>query len=58
MKYELTKEDVELVNKALDSLKAGYGIMAIISDPQKMAIAQRVEQIKQKLQPNEDEATN
>ena len=53
MKVELSKEDVVLINEALDKLNNSGVLDSLMSSAQRLAIDQRVNQIKEKLENNE-----
>ena len=57
-KIDLNEEDIKLIVTALEGIEERGVLASLISESKALAIAQRVEQLKKKLQPNEDENTN
>lgn len=51
----LTERDLTLIHSALDKLVEWQIFQNTISEPQRLAIAQRVEQVKEKLLKDEDQ---
>lgn len=49
MKYSLSEDDIELIIEALSKLTGGYFAIGGLTSAQNLAISQRVEQIKAKL---------
>lgn len=53
MKIELSSEDIALINEALNKLDNSSVLDSLMSPAQRLAIEQRVNQIKEKLGNNE-----